>query len=181
MQSRVLLSALAFSLVGCGGAVDAGSESNFAFDVTFSSGAPSRVLGDSTRWEYRQNLNGGRPGARDLAIELYTPLQPASGSLDAAVFVHGFGDALTAGLAHPGTYPVDDPNASASFNVEFTTATWYGAGRHGSVRITSATAEDIRGTLDLDFDQVQGVTVIGTGHITGDFTAHHSNQPDWTP
>jgi hypothetical protein len=136
------------------------------------------LSGDSTRWEYRQNLNVGRPGVRDLAMELYTP---QTSSTPAQVFIYGYGDALTATVAAPGTYPVDDPSAAASFSVEFLVPDWYGGGRQGSVRITSATAEEIRGTLDIQFDQMQGVEVIGTGRLTGSFVARHSNQADWTP
>jgi hypothetical protein len=184
MRSRLKLrAAVGFLLLSCGG--DPTSSENkhsfFSFDVALESGSRARIFGDSTRWEYRANLNGGRPGLRDLAIELYTSPQSTSASLSAALFLHGFGDALTASVANPGSYPVDDPNAPASFNVEFLTDSWYGAGRQGTVQITAATAEEIRGTVDLEFDQMQGVNVIGQGHLTGSFAARHSNQPDWTP
>jgi hypothetical protein len=177
--SSPLFFLLALLLVSCGdpAGVDGGTP-GFQFDYTLASASSARLAGDSTRWEYRQNLNSGRPGLRDLAMEFYTP--PTS-STPAQVFIHGYGDALTATVATPGTYPVDDPDAAASFSVEFLVPDWHGAGRQGSVRITSATAEEIRGTLDLQFDQMQGVEVIGTGRLTGSFVARHSDQADWTP
>jgi GAF domain-containing protein len=76
---------------------------------------------------------------------------------------------------------VDDPDAAASFNVEFQIPDWYASARQGSVRITAATTQEVRGTLDVQFDQMQGVEVIGSGRLTGSFVARHSDQPDWTP
>jgi hypothetical protein len=170
---------LALLLASCGDPHDNnGATAGFQLDYRLGTAAPVGLAGDSTRWEYRPNTNGGRPGVRDLAIELYTPV---SASPPAVVFIHGFGDALTATVASPGTYPVDDPNAAASFNVDFQVPGWYTYGHQGSVHITSATADEIRGTLNVQFDQMQGVDVIGTGQLSGSFVAHHSDQPDWTP
>jgi hypothetical protein len=111
-------------------------------------------------------------------MDFYTP--PAA-SAPAQVFIHGYGEALTATVASPGTYPVDDPDAAASFNVDFQVPDWQAYGREGSVHITAASADEIRGTLDVQFDQMQGVEVIGTGRLSGSFVARHSDQPDWTP
>jgi hypothetical protein len=111
-------------------------------------------------------------------MEFYTP---PTASMPAQVFFHGYGEALTATVATPGTYPVDDPDAAASFSVDFQVPDWYAYGRQGTVRITAATADEIRGTLDIQFDQMQGVEVIGSGRLSGSFVARHSDQPDWTP
>jgi hypothetical protein len=170
---------LAFLLLGCGDPTGSpGETTGFQLNYRLGSASSVRLSGDSTRWEYRPNLNGGRPGLRDLAIEFYTP---PTASTPTQVFIHGYGEALTATVATPGTYPVDDPDAAASFNVEFQIPDWYASGRQGSVRITAATTQEVRGTLDVQFDQMQGVEVIGSGRLTGSFVARHSDQPDWTP
>jgi hypothetical protein len=170
---------LALLLVSCGDPAGSNRATpGFQFDYRLGSASSVRLVGDSTRWEYRQNLNAGRPGVRYLGMEFYTL---PTASTPAQLFIHGYGDALSATVATPGTYPVDDPNAEASFSIEFLVPDWYGAGRQGSVRITTATTEEIRGTLDVQFDQMQGVEVIGSGRLSGSFVARHSDQADWTP
>ena len=170
---------LALLLISCGDPTESTRETTgFQLNYRLGSASSVRLSGDSTLWEYRQNLNSGRPGLRDLAIEFYTA---PTASTRAQVFIHGYGEALTATVPTPGTYPVDDPDAAASFNIEFQIPDWYASGRQGSVRITAATAQEVRGTLDVEFDQMQGVEVIGSGRLSGSFVARHSNQPDWTP